>query len=74
MKTEMTYSFNHLTVSQEDKDRIVEEKIIIFRMNNDIIENVHPSLTHYSRLMWFGGATVAGIAGVIYILVGYFSQ
>jgi len=71
LKKAFMTSINELPLSRDDKEAIVKEKVIVFRMNNLIIENIKPSLTNYKRLIQFTAVASAGLAVLVYGIVKF---
>jgi len=66
MKRKFMDSINRLPLSREDKEAIIEEKVIVFRMNNLIVEGIRPTLINYKRLAQFTAIAAIGLAIAAY--------
>ena len=64
LKSTFIASINGLELNREEKEEIVEEKAMVFRMNNLIVENIQPAWSHYKRLAQFGTVTAAVLAAL----------
>ena len=66
LKKQFMDNINALDLSREEKDRIIEEKLRVFQMNNAIASNVKASFSSSKRLLKFLFAIV-----IIWIVLFY---
>ena len=51
LKNRIIKNINALELSEEEKTEIIQEKLLIFKMNNDIASSIKPTVGSYSRLL-----------------------
>ena len=60
-------TINKLELTREQKDAIIQEKIDIFGMNNDIVNGIKPKLGNYKRLAKLLLALITLIFLILYL-------
>ncbi|XP_077971397.1 heme oxygenase 2-like [Styela clava] len=66
LKNHIKNAINRMDLDVDLKEQIVQEKIKIFEMNNEIIANVQPKLSSYSRLLKFLLVILVFIVAIIF--------
>ena len=69
LKKKIISNINKLTLTEEEKEDIIREKLLIFQMNNRIADSVTPTAGSFSRLCKFLVLFLVVLVFIIYMFL-----